>query len=150
MYHDSTARKNFRSGNCVEAFRKRMLALGKHVRDDHSQCNFHKISLCSCGKCGGKEQLDCRGKEYHTRHPITCPMHSLAYEIECHHVSKQAEKLIHPILGMGYTNQSHNVFIRYRSKTYHLERLHYILSTNLGLLQSNMTPNYKLKGPGYH
>lgn len=156
-YHNTSARINFRSaliqsGNCPETFRKRMLTLPHHARDDHSQCEFHRTLLCSCGKCGGKV-MDCSGRDYHTKHPITCPMHSLAYEIECHHRSQQAEKLIHPVLGMGYTNQneaSHNVFIRYRSKSFHLERLHYILSTNLGLLQSNMTPNYELKGPGYH
>lgn len=158
VFTDTSARRNVRSAlnqsdNCAETFRKRMLELPLHARDDHSQCSFHKNLLCSCGKCSGKEQLDCSGKEYHTKHPITCPMHSLAYEIECHHLAQQADQLIHPILGIGYTNQneaSHNVFIRYRSKEFHLQRLHYILSTNLGLLQSNMTPNYDLKGPDYH
>ena len=141
-YHDINARINFQSaliqsGNCAETFRNRMLTLPWHVRDDHSQCNFHKTLLCPCGKCCGKEQLDCSGKEYHTKHPITCPMHSLVYEIKCHHRAQQTEKLIHPILGMGYTNQneaSHNVYIRYRSNRKGCA----ILSTNLGLAKYNV------------
>ena len=32
----------------------------------------------------------------------------------------------------------------------HLERLHYEVSTNLGLLQSNMTYLYDKRGPDYH
>ena len=34
---------------------------------------------------------------------------------------------------------SHNVFIRFRSKDISLERLHYHVSTNLALLQANLT-----------
>ena len=151
VYHNTVARHNFHSALIQSG--KSPETLAQHARDEHTEYTFCKKTLCSCGKCKGKEELDCKGKEYHTRHPIKCPMHSLAFEIECHYRASQAEKLIHPILGMGYTNQneaSHNVFIRYRAKTYHMERLHYIVSTNLGLLQSNMTYMFKEKGPGYH
>ena len=154
----TVARRNIRSaliqaGNSAETFRKRMVVLAQHARHDHTECTFHRKILCTCGRCNGKEKLECKGREYHTRHPITCPMHSLAYEIECHYRASQTEKLIHPELGMGYTDQNeafHNVFIRYRAKTYHMERLHYVVSTNLGLLQSNMTPMFKQKGAQYH
>ena len=63
------------------------------------------------------------------------------------------EKLVHPILKRGHSNwleASHNVFIRFRPKHIHLERLHYTLSTELALLQSNMTYMYRKRGPQYH
>ena len=65
--------------------------------------------------------------------------HALLYEIECHERAAQFKKLVHPILKRGHSNAveaSHNVLIRFRSKDINLERLHYQLSTNLGLLQS--------------
>ena len=48
-----------------------------------------------------------------------------------------ASELVHPVLKRGHSNwleASHNVFIRFRPKHLHLERLHYEVSTNLGLL----------------
>ena len=45
---------------------------------------------------------------------------------------------------------SHNVFIRFRPKHIYLERLHYHVSTNLGLLQANMSNEYEQQGPTYH
>ena len=67
--------------------------------------------------------------------------HALLY-IECHKRAAQFKKLVHPILKCGHSNAveaSHNVLIRFRSKDSNLERLHYQLSTNLGLLQSYLT-----------
>lgn len=64
-----------------------------------------------------------------------------------------SDQLVHPILKRGHSNwveASHNVFIRFRPKHIHLERLHYILSTELALLQSNMTYMYGKRGPQYH
>ena len=52
------------------------------------------------------------------------------------------KELIHPVLKRGHSNAveaSHNVFIRFRSKDISLERLHYHVSTNLALLQANLT-----------
>lgn len=49
---------------------------------------------------------------------------------------------IHKDFGRGHSNwleASHNAFTRFRSKNVNLQRLHYIVSTNLALLQSNMT-----------
>ena len=63
-------------------------------------------------------------------------MHSLAYGIKHYQRASKFEQLIHPILKRGHSN---NVFIRFRQKYIHLERLHYTLSTELLLLQSNMT-----------
>ena len=42
------------------------------------------------------------------------------------------------------------MFIRFRPKHIFLERLHYVLSTELALLQSNMTYMYQKRGPQYH
>ena len=81
-----------------------------------------------------KKNITCEGKPYHTRMKLSCPFHSLAYEIECNKTAKQVKKLVHPILKRGHSNfheASHNVLIRFSSS---LERLHYQLSTNLGLL----------------
>ncbi len=64
-----------------------------------------------------------------------------------------ADQLVHPELKRGHSNwleASHNVFIRFRPKHVHLERLHYETSTNLALLQSNMTYMYTKRGPSYH
>ena len=64
-----------------------------------------------------------------------------------------SEQLLHPILKRGHSNwleASHSVFIRFRPKHIHLERLHYVVSTELALLQSNMTYMYKKRGPQYH
>ena len=44
----------------------------------------------------------------------------------------------------------HNVFIRFRPKHIHLERLHYTLSKELALLQSIMTYLYRKRGLQYH
>ena len=77
----------------------------------------------------------------------------LAYEIECDRRADMADVLVHPILKRGLSNwleASHNVFIRFQSKHINLERLHYETSTNLGLLQSNMTYMHSKHGPSYH
>ena len=97
------------------------------------KCTFHALKVCSCGGCQYDADLKCDGKDYHTR--VSCAF--LAYEIECHQRASMSEQLVHPIIKRGHSNwleASHNVF-----KHIHLERLHYTLSTELALLQSNMT-----------
>ena len=140
-----------------EEFSTRMKGLARHARDEHEwgsgRCDFHLIRVCSCNKCDDGEDLQCEGKDYHTRYPLSCPFHSLAYEIECHERAEMAKQLVHPVLKRGHSNwleASHNVFIRFRPKHIHLERLHYVLSTELALLQSNMTYMYEKRGPQYH
>ena len=84
---------------------------------------------------------------------LSCPFHALAYQIECHERAALAKKLVHPILKRGHSNAveaSHNVLIRFRSKDISLERLHYHLSTNLGLLQANLTYMHAKFGTNYH
>ena len=160
------ARVNFfcclvQAGTNPEAFARRLRNLGKyHARDIHEwtdeegearSCDFHDLVSCTCGKCG--DEIHCEGKQYKTRNPLHCPFHALAFEIECDNRASQATELIHPELGRGHSNlpeASHNVLIRFRSKNLNLQRLHYIVSTNLGLLQSNMTWLLKKRGITYH
>ena len=90
--------------------------------------------------------------KYHTKSPLTCPFHSLAFEIECDSRASQAEQIIYPELGRGHLNYpeaSHNVLIRFRSKDKNLQCVDYIVSTNLGLLQANMSWLEK-RGHSYH
>ena len=65
-----------------------MKALARHARNEHEldggRRDFHLPRVCSCGKCKDKEELQCEGKDYHTKYLLSCPFHSLAYEIECH------------------------------------------------------------------
>ena len=140
-----------------EEFVRRLKALPKHARDEHQwdggQCDFHPLYTCTCGTCESKDQLACKGKKYETRVKLTCKFHALVYEIECHERAGQAGKLVHPILKRGHSNAveaSHNVLIRFRSKDIALERLHYNVSTNLGLLQANLTYMHAKLGTSYH
>ena len=140
-----------------EEFVNRITGLPKHARDQHEwdggRCNFHSLRVCTCNRCEDKKNIKCEGKPYHTRMKLSCPFHSLAYEIECNERAKQVKKLVHPILKRGHSNfleASHNVLIRFRSKNSSLERLHYQLSTNLGLLQANLTYMHNKHGTDYH
>ena len=142
--------------NDPEAFATGMKNLGKyHSKDIHrwegGECIFHEAKKCTCKKC--VDEIVCEGKEYHTRNPLTCPMHALAFEIECERRARQAHDLIHPELGRGNTNiveASHHVLTKFRCKDLNLQRLHYTTSTNIGLLQANMTYMYSKRGPQYH
>lgn len=140
-----------------EEFVRRVKALPYHARDIHEweggRCDFHPLRVCSCNNCDKKEQIECEGKPYKTRMKLDCEFHALLYEIECTERAAQATKLVHPILKRGHSNAveaSHNVLIRFRSKDIFLERLHYQLSTNLGLLQSNLTYMHTKLGTSYH
>ena len=157
------ARINFfcclvQSGKDPDAFAKRLCDLGKyHARNIHNweggSCDFHSERKCTCGSCE-EDEVECEGREYATKNPLTCPLHALAYEIECNTRAARSHNVIHPELGKGHSSNlcegSHNVLIRFRSKDLHLHRLHYVTSTNLGLCQSNMTYLTGKKGTGYH
>ena len=140
-----------------EEFVQRVEALPKHARDIHEweggRCDFHPLRVCTCKQCENKEQITCEGKPYKAKRKLECEFHALVYEIECKERASQAGKLVHPILKRGHSNAveaSHNVLIRFRSKDISLERLHYHLSTNLGLLQANMTYMHAKLGTSYH
>lgn len=93
------------------------------------ECDFDPTTVCNCGICDDKFHHKCQGKEYHTHLKVTCPMHALVYEIECHRRASMAEDLIHPLLKTGHSNAveaSHNVLIRFQPKHIFLKRLHYL------------------------
>ena len=155
------ARTNFfycllQAGTDPKAFESSLNVLGTyHACDIHSwedgKCGFHPQKSCSCGKC--EDELACEGEDYHTKNPLTCPFHKLAYQIECSNRASQASQIIHKELGRGHSNYpeaSHNVLTRFRAKDKYLQRIHYTMSTNMGLLQSNMTWLTKNRGLSYH
>jgi len=85
-----------------------ILALGKyHARDIHTweggNCDFHGMKVCSCGNCKG-DSIECEGMDYHSKNPLTCPIHALAYEVECYNRASQAPQIIHTELGRGHSN----------------------------------------------
>ena len=155
------ARNNFSTilseSETPKEFSERLQGLVHHVQDKHEwdggKCQFHPLSMYSCGKCPGKDNYKCEGKEYHTREVLNCPFHLLVYKIACYVRSQMADKLVHEFFKRGHSNwleSSHNVFIRFRPKHIFLERLHYHVSTNIGLLQANMTNEYHQQGAAYH
>lgn len=153
------------AGTSPAALESRLKMLPHHARDEHEwteidkdgkeeriSCNFHDMLVCSCGKCDPKE-VRCKRKKYTTFHKLTCPYHALAYEIECHYRSTQAKQVIHTEVGKGATNQlesAHSTLIRFRKKNWNIRRLHYRVSTNLGLMESNMSFMINVHGVQYH
>lgn len=138
-------------------FAQRLRNLYHHAIDEHKweggECDFHSETVCSCGKCEDRNAPQCSGKEYHTRHVLTCPFHKLAYRVEIERRASMADSIVHPQLKRGHSNwmeASHNVLIRYRNKHIFLERLHYHVSTDLGLLQANLTYMRNKRGEDYH
>ena len=164
------ARRNFSralrdAGTDPDKFKKRMTALHHHARDIHGWevvteggttieqfCDFHPFWVCSCRNCKNGE-LACEAKPYHTTYVLSCKFHALLYKIECENRSAQASQLIHPVLGKGHTSRmesSHNVLTIFRPKSWNLQRLHYEVSTNLALLQSNVNYMNEMCGMNYH
>uniref|UniRef100_A0A1X7UET6 Uncharacterized protein n=1 Tax=Amphimedon queenslandica TaxID=400682 RepID=A0A1X7UET6_AMPQE len=101
---------------------------------DGGQCDFHPLKVCSCGCCTDKYNLKCHGKPYKSDQVLKCPFHTLAYKLECKVTTNPIEA-------------SHNVLVRYRSKNWNLARLHYHVSTNIGLIQGCMTYLFTKRGP---
>ena len=145
-------------GNSASAFAEKMRNLGKyHARGIHSweggQCEFHHLRVCSCGTCVSEDELECSGKDYVSKNILRCELHALAYEIECNHRADQANEVIDPELGRGHSNlceATFSVLTQFRPKDTNLHRLHYQASTNLGLIQSNMTYLLARRGNDYH
>ena len=146
------------AGTDPNAFSEGLMNLAlHHFQDEHQwdggQCDFHPLFVCSCGSCNDKYNLKCHGKPYKSDHVLKCPFHALAYKLECQEKAGLADVLIHPEMGKVTTNPveaSHNVLVRYRSKNLNLARLHYHVSTNIGLIQGCMTYLFAKRGPRYH
>ena len=139
-----------------DKLKSRIRILPHHTRDEHKwkdgKCDFHELRLCSCRLCG-LWNIRCEGRSYKTANVLTCPYHSLAYEIECEFKARQAENVIHPELCKGRTSQvesAHSALIRFRQKSWYIRRLHYHVSTNLGLMESNQTFTINTRGIDYY
>ena len=121
-------------------------------------CSFHPLTKCSCKECDSDENgfypdMKCPGQPYRSAHPLKCEFHGLAYEIECAERAKKAETVIDPDMGKGHSNlpeATFSVVTKFRAKDTNLHQKHYQASTNLGLIQANMTWLYKQRGPEYH
>jgi hypothetical protein len=50
------------------------------------------------------DKLECKGKPYSTKPVLSCPLHSLAYEIELNEIASMANDLVHPVLKRGHSN----------------------------------------------
>uniref|UniRef100_A0A1X7VSV2 Uncharacterized protein n=1 Tax=Amphimedon queenslandica TaxID=400682 RepID=A0A1X7VSV2_AMPQE len=120
------------AGKDPNAFSERLMNLAlHHYRDVHewdgSHCDFHQLAVCSCGSCEYKYNFICEKKPYKTGHILSCPFHSLAYELQCQEKAALAHILIHPEINKVTTDvveTSHNVLVRYRAKDWHITRLH--------------------------
>ena len=100
-----------------------------------------------------KGDVKCEGKPCRTSNTLTCPFQLAAYEMELICRSSWKHGRIHAEMGSGHTNQvelAHSVLIHFRPKSLHLHCLHYQVSTNLRLLQSNQGFMEKVKGTKYH
>ena len=97
--------------------------------------------------------MTCEGKLYHTSYVLSCRFHALLYKIERDNRSGRASDLIHPVFGKGHTSRmesAHSILTVFRPKSWHLFRLHYEVSTNLALLQSNVNYMNSVCGMNYH
>ena len=126
-----------------------------HCLDEHKwangQCSFHPDIVCSCGEC--EDDLVCEGKAYKSTSSLSCPFHANAYTVECSARAEKASSYIHPELGKGHSNlpeADHHIFTMFRSKDLNIQRLHYIVSTNLALIQSNMRWLMESRRRTYH
>ena len=92
----------------------------------------------------------CEGRPYKVRErALTCDPHSLLYEIECNQIAEKANEVIDPVMGEGHYNlpeSKFSVLMKFRPKDTNLHQMHYEVSTNMGLCQSNMT--YLIKHEG--
>ena len=119
----------------------------------NSLCDFY-MRNCSCGSCED-DNVQCEGEDHHSKHSLSSPFHALAYEVECHdralwasHVS-HASQIIHFELGQGHSNYP-EAFQNVQAKDKYLHSIHYMLSTNMGLMQANTTWLNKKNELHYH
>ena len=76
-------------------------------------------------------------KPYKLRNTLTCPLYQVAYRIQCNSRAAQADRIMHPDLGKGHSNwpkAGHYIFTIYCKKDMARHHLHYMTSTNLGVL----------------
>ena len=110
-----------RTRRCIHSVKKGYWPYGEgvHLFGCFMLLCFYLVQ-CNCGKCTDGN-LSCNGKKYKTRYKLKCLYHILAYKIELHNRSKQAERVISTELGRGHTNQlesANSALIRLRKKSW--------------------------------
>ena len=125
------------------ALKRRIEMLSHHVCDEHEWegggCDFHSLVQCNCGKCTDGNS---NGKKYKTRYKLKCQYHWLT-KLNCIiEVNRQN--------GLFPRNSVEATQIRLRKKSWNIQRVHYHTSTNLGLLESNLTFMHSIRGIQYH
>ncbi len=155
------ARVNFfcaliEAGSSPQRFAQILNELTHHSKNEHTwdngECSFHDSKQCSCGKCK-KGERKCEGAQYKTKNSLTCPLHHTMYCIDLNKRASMAHEIIHEGLGKGHANipeAAHNVLTRFRTKDKAFTRMHYQLSTNLGLIHANMSYLITKHGVNYH
>uniref|UniRef100_A0A1X7UNG4 Uncharacterized protein n=1 Tax=Amphimedon queenslandica TaxID=400682 RepID=A0A1X7UNG4_AMPQE len=78
-----------------------------HAKNVHKyeggKCFFYDLTVCDCGKYT-KGDITCQGKPNKTKNVLSCPFHSLAYEIACEAVIAKSKQIIHEELGCCHTS----------------------------------------------
>lgn len=142
------AKAILQAGHDPQKYATTMTDLGSHhARDNHSWGEG------GTSKCSWHDPLRDDGTPYHTTHPLKCAFHIRAYEVECMVRAAKACRVIHPVLGKGHNHlpeAAHHVALTFGQKDNNLNRLNYMVRTNLGLLQSNLSMMTARKGPSYH
>ena len=122
-----------------------MRKLPYHARDEHTweggQCDFHPMTLCSCRQCD-EGNLKCEGRAYRTQNVLSCPYHSLAYQVECEKRAKQAAEVIHPVLVDGLLTRTRPCTMFWYTSGLNIGTSNAFITRyplKLGLLQSNMS-----------
>lgn len=143
------------AGTDPDKFKTILMQLADHhSKDEHvwegGKCLWHDTYVCGCDpKC----ETCANPVPYKTRSPLTCELHHLAYRIELHHRASMSDQIIHPHLGKGHSNipeSAHNVLTCFRAKDQNILRLHYNVSTNMGLLEANQPFMMESRGNDYH
>ena len=102
---------------------------------ENGSCSFHPQLTCSCGKCN--DEIKCMGMAYQSKYTLSCPLHSMAYELECEVRASKASSVIHDQLGKGHSNlceAAFSVLPRFRAKHLALHWLTYMTLTSWGLI----------------
>ena len=92
---------------------------------DGRECDFHPLTVCSCGKCSDNKELSCEGNAYAMKSVHKEAFHHLDYCTESELRAKDAEAVIHPEMGKGQSNlcQVHlSVLLHFRAKSQSLCR----------------------------
>ena len=110
----------------------------------------HFVFVHDCDECDSK--IKCVGKPYKVTCWLDYEFHAKLNESAWRGLPRQVNWFTQSSNARhsNAVKSSHNGLIRFRSKDIPLQRLHYHVSTNLGLLQANLTYMQGKFGTSYH